>query len=754
MIQSILRRQGPSQGTKHWLEARKNVITATDISALIGSNPYQTRQDIIDKKKSNSTFQSNPAMDWGTAFEEIAADCYRQKHDSSKQIETGLVYHSNIKFLAASPDRIIHSSTEPYLIEIKCPYKRSLSAKPARMYLHQVQHQLEVTNLSYGYLWECSFGLYNTLNEYNNDNQHTIKGYDKKQKRYWYLNESRLTKVVRDKEWYSKEVLPILRKFNRSIKSSNKSTTKTNKKRKRGIKYMPSDVINYIQQDVFLDWLDMHPDQHDYEQDVPGKFMRLMMEQKYKLKQSIIERYPKNSIQKCSTIAETLSAMKKGVLLIDSPVLNYNKLSMEVRPTFLMKDEVTNQGYRAVQIQFKKLKTLKESEYLSLERSQVYSQTVAYWGAKALEELNVNYVEPWVIGANGQHHLINTERLIQQYDTKWTDALEWKRELKTDKQHKTALPGDNVFMLPNMCSSRGTRWQSAKAAIAKEKGDITQVWKCTPRHRSNAFEEGVYSIMDPNCTAETLHFGERFSSPTPDANNQNKLQKSPQSIRDARAVDAILNQARSKQIRTPKSWKGLIDHCPEDCYIDLEFINDTLFGSPHPTMIYMIGIGYKDSKNKWQKVEFIADKLTYEAEEKILRQWINWVSKRPSTPRCFHWSAAEPSQFKKAYERHGLNPANVSFVDLMKIFIESPLTVKGCYNFKLKNITKALHSHHLIKTNYDDSECNNGADAMLLCWQHYGFIGQDVDYEVSPMTQIIEYNRIDTKVLEDIHSLF
>ena len=73
---------------------------------------------------------------------------------------------------------------------------------------------------------------------------------------------------------------------------------------------------------------------------------------------------------------------------------------------------------------------------------------------------------------------------------------------------------------------------------------------------------------------------------------------------------------------------------------------------------------------------------------------------------------------------------------------------------KLKNITKALHSHHLIKTNYDDSECNNGADAMLLCWQHYGFIGQDVDYEVSPMTQIIEYNRIDTKVLEDIHSLF
>ena len=90
----------------------------------------------------------------------------------------------------------------------------------------------------------------------------------------------------------------------------------------------------------------------------------------------------------------------------------------------------------------------------------------------------------------------------------------------------------------------------------------------------------------------------------------------------------------------------------------------------------------------------------------------------------------------------------------MKVFINTPITIKGCVNYKLKNITKCLSNLKLIKQNYDDSICGNGADSMIICWQHYGFYGENVEYELDLMKLIVDYNEIDCRVLQEIHDLF
>ena len=153
-------------------------------------------------------------------------------------------------------------------------------------------------------------------------------------------------------------------------------------------------------------------------------------------------------------------------------------------------------------------------------------------------------------------------------------------------------------------------------------------------------------------------------------------------------------------------------------------------------------------------LEFVADALSTYSEKAIINQFHTWIRGLTHVPRFIHWSCAEPSQHRAACTRHCITAPEMTYVDLMKVFIDTPLTVKGCLNFKLKNITKALHANGLIQSNYDDLECTNGVDAMVLCWQHYGMIHKDVEFEVKPMDSIIKYNRIDTKVLYDIHELF
>ena len=75
----------------------------------------------------------------------------------------------------------------------------------------------------------------------------------------------------------------------------------------------------------------------------------------------------------------------------------------------------------------------------------------------------------------------------------------------------------------------------------------------------------------------------------------------------------------------------------------------------------------------------------------------------------------------------------------------NPIYVVLIYQ-RVISIAKAMYSNNLIKSTWNDSQCSNGLNAMLLAWKlyqnNYFLNGRE-----PVMIDIIKYNEIDCKVL-------
>jgi putative phage-type endonuclease len=152
------------QRTTEWYNHYGKVLTASEFSILFGSP--KARQSLVlskafPKKEERSfnrlacpTEQMN-AMGWGIRFEPIVKQIL--EHDFGWNIyEAGRITHQTNRMLAASPDGIIVDAKDPTqigrLIEIKCPYSRSIGGEIPFEYWVQMQIQMEVCNLD-----ECEY---------------------------------------------------------------------------------------------------------------------------------------------------------------------------------------------------------------------------------------------------------------------------------------------------------------------------------------------------------------------------------------------------------------------------------------------------------------------------------------------------------------------------------------------------------------------------------------------------------------------
>jgi putative phage-type endonuclease len=167
----------PVQRSPEWFEMRKDKITASSAASLLirdektcgnyvkifdlsesfmdnkAANPYSSKKDYILTKCGFNKFSGSTATYWGTMLEQVATDiyCRRAKTDI---IEFGLLPHSSIDYLAASPDGI---TPDGVMLEIKCPYRRKITGIPPFYYYVQMQLQLEVADLKRCDFLECEF---------------------------------------------------------------------------------------------------------------------------------------------------------------------------------------------------------------------------------------------------------------------------------------------------------------------------------------------------------------------------------------------------------------------------------------------------------------------------------------------------------------------------------------------------------------------------------------------------------------------
>ena len=111
------------QRTPEWLEARRGLVTATDIAVLLGLSPYRCEADLADEKLHGSMQAETLRMRVGTAMEPLIREAYEERTGRRLRRQHGLIVHPEIPWAGASLDyRVIG---EPVLMEAKWSTSRS-----------------------------------------------------------------------------------------------------------------------------------------------------------------------------------------------------------------------------------------------------------------------------------------------------------------------------------------------------------------------------------------------------------------------------------------------------------------------------------------------------------------------------------------------------------------------------------------------------------------------------------------------------
>ena len=174
------------QRSKEWFEKRKGRVTGSRVGAILGLNPWQTREDVLramvrEYHGAPSEFEGNIATNYGQSHEEEAILDFTLE-TGLDVVETG--FHPYEDWAGASPDGLIQ---EDAILEVKCPYgKRNggefKTAQEQEYYGSQIQWEMLCTGRSKAYFWQ------------------------------WSPHVHKLEVINRDDDWLGKNI-PVLRQF-------------------------------------------------------------------------------------------------------------------------------------------------------------------------------------------------------------------------------------------------------------------------------------------------------------------------------------------------------------------------------------------------------------------------------------------------------------------------------------------------------------------------------------------------------------
>lgn len=314
-------------------------------------------------------------------------------------------------------------------------------------------------------------------------------------------------------------------------------------------------------------------------------------------------------------------------------------------------------------------------------------------------------------------------------------AIEWYREVSSEGVNWNTYPPSNENMYPNMCIDSG-KWNNMKTKISNNIGEISMIWNCGNKHKKKAFSKGIKSWRNKRCNSKILGFKK--------GSKQSKI------------VDAIIkvNRDVSSNILPKKITNNISNWQKEDkneIYVDFETFSDLCDNfNDFPkqrlfNIIYMIGVGKKNDKGKWEYKSFICDKPTKDNELQIIKEFCEFY-KSIGEPPAYYWHA-EKSILKKSCKGTELQNMEINWIDMCHIFREEPITIKGCFGFGLKQIANKMKEYGMIDTILE-SECNNGMMAMIKAWKCYNNIPNPKNSPI--MKDIEKYNEFDCKALFDI----
>jgi hypothetical protein len=346
---------------------------------------------------------------------------------------------------------------------------------------------------------------------------------------------------------------------------------------------------------------------------------------------------------------------------------------------------------------------------------------------------------------------------------KTRNAIEWCREVRSEeaeewKVGKEYFPFERKELYPNMCNRKDYPWRPLKEKIADEIAELTQIWMVGVKHRDIAMSQGIFSWKDERCDVTTLGIAGKKTMP---------IIEQILNINQPHLEDVYKYPVQPLKIRNNYfDWQN-----PKiiEFFVDFETISSAMTNFeklPHNTateLIFMIGVGHiNPCTEQWTYRSFTAQSL--DDEERICQQFTDYILSESTLYNvddvvCMHWSHAEESMWSRAQSRNPYahfaslrgSKRGWTWLDLLKVFKEEPITIRGCLNFGLKSVTEALIKHKLISTSYNkQSSCCDGTGAMVAAWKMYTSNSSRNILDTPEKREIEEYNKVDVKVLYEI----
>jgi hypothetical protein len=391
----------------------------------------------------------------------------------------------------------------------------------------------------------------------------------------------------------------------------------------------------------------------------------------------------------------------------------------------------------------------------------------------------------WSYTKNGERHtgsewfekagVIDYQDIDDEYKKKTSAAVEWVKSVRTTGHKWSISPPSRKELYPNMTNDNDHPWRATKEAMSQNIGEITSVWMCGVKNRDIAMKKGITSWKDPRCTAHALGI------------NGPKI---------APIVDGILNINRRNVNIKPKFIKNKLPAYKVEFFVDFETVNDLVSSNSSDgldstttsqTYLFMIGVGYRVNHTKplsntgtsktntvalnlpseWKYKHFTTPFIDPESsceKENFLEfhDFLLSIIEENSAQKnyvIYHWSQAERTIYDTIASKYHDDMEDYSgmldfaWCDLLHVFKDEPIFIKGAFNYSLKSIAKAMFNLGMIQTNWLVDGIVDGLNAMVKaveCSQDAKRKNIESMVELPLMKKIIEYNEIDCKVMMEI----
>lgn len=139
-----------------WLAFKKSTIGSSEISVILGLNTYKTPQELyFEKRSGESSTKDNDAMWWGRELESVILKKFTEETTLPHKQPFAMYRDPRFEWATASPDAWLFENGEYGIGEVKtvgAHIEHEWQYAPPVDYIHQLQWQLGITGLKFGYL--------------------------------------------------------------------------------------------------------------------------------------------------------------------------------------------------------------------------------------------------------------------------------------------------------------------------------------------------------------------------------------------------------------------------------------------------------------------------------------------------------------------------------------------------------------------------------------------------------------------------